>query len=158
MSHPHLIETPERAREFIVAGNATVTLKSLTTGNRFTYKVTKVKDSSGMFFVGLMNGPDNENSYQYIGFIKEHFAGPRFTHGRKSRVGHDAPSVRAFDWVWKKLVQGSMPAQLQIWHEGRCGRCNRKLTVPESIKTGMGPECAGRAGITGMKNFFSEEA
>ena len=27
------------------------------------------------------------------------------------------------------------------WHEGRCGRCGRKLTVPESIEAGYGPEC-----------------
>ena len=31
---------------------------------------------------------------------------------------------------------------LEVWHEGRCGRCNRALTVPESIASGIGPECA----------------
>jgi len=33
---------------------------------------------------------------------------------------------------------------LEIWHEGRCGRCNRKLTVPASIALGIGPECGQR--------------
>lgn len=35
-------------------------------------------------------------------------------------------------------------SRLQVWHEGRCGRCGRKLTVPSSIETGLGPECAGK--------------
>jgi hypothetical protein len=26
-------------------------------------------------------------------------------------------------------------------------RCNRKLTVPSSIASGFGPECAGKAGF-----------
>ena len=33
---------------------------------------------------------------------------------------------------------------VQVWHEGRCGKCGRKLTVPESLTSGLGPECAGR--------------
>jgi hypothetical protein len=34
-----------------------------------------------------------------------------------------------------------------VWHEGRCGRCGRKLTVPESIESGFGPECASILGL-----------
>lgn len=30
-----------------------------------------------------------------------------------------------------------------IMGEGRCIRCNRLLTEPNSIKTGIGPVCAG---------------
>lgn len=32
--------------------------------------------------------------------------------------------------------------RVEVWHEGSCGRCGRKLTVPSSIETGLGPECA----------------
>jgi hypothetical protein len=28
-----------------------------------------------------------------------------------------------------------------VWHEGSCARCGKKLTVPESIESGFGPEC-----------------
>jgi hypothetical protein len=34
-----------------------------------------------------------------------------------------------------------LPESLEIWHEGSCLRCGRKLTVPESIESGYGPEC-----------------
>jgi hypothetical protein len=39
-----------------------------------------------------------------------------------------------------------MPDGVVIWHEGRCGRCGRRLTVPESIESGYGPECIGKIG------------
>jgi len=32
-----------------------------------------------------------------------------------------------------------------ILREGRCIRCNRKLTHPDSILSGIGPECALKA-------------
>lgn len=35
---------------------------------------------------------------------------------------------------------------VEIWHEGKCGRCGRQLTVPESIESGFGPECVKMIG------------
>ncbi len=37
-----------------------------------------------------------------------------------------------------------MPEQLEVWHEGCCGKCGRKLTDAESIARGIGPECYGK--------------
>jgi hypothetical protein len=34
-----------------------------------------------------------------------------------------------------------LPECIEIWHEGKCGKCGRQLTVPSSIETGIGPEC-----------------
>jgi hypothetical protein len=155
--HPHKFDTAEAAVRFMLAGNATVTLKSRTTGGRFTYRVRKSPDDAALFFVNLMNGPDNEGSYTYLGCIRVSNAGPIYWHGRRSKVSSTAPSAAGFKWTWERLVKGRMPEQLEVWHEARCGRCHRKLTVPESIKTGMGPECSGRGIMAGMKNFFSEE-
>jgi hypothetical protein len=59
-------------------------------------------------------------------------------------ISRDAPSARAFDWTWRHIARGIMPDALEIWHEGRCGRCARRLTVPESIAQGFGPECIGK--------------
>jgi hypothetical protein len=65
-------------------------------------------------------------------------------HGKKSRIASDAPSAVAFMWVWKTLISGRMHPELAVWHEGRCGACNRRLTDPASISSGLGPICAGR--------------
>lgn len=148
MSHLHLVQTepapidPARitdalaARTFIRGGNATFTLRSGKTGMRFTYKAA-LSDDGSLYFVSVLTGPDNEADFRYLGIIR----GDDFMRTKKSTIGADAPSHIAFVWTWRKLVQGELPNQLEIWHEGRCGRCGRKLTVPESVASGFGPEC-----------------
>jgi len=132
------------AVRFMTAGKAVVTLRSRKTGARFTYRIA-ASDDGKAHFVGVLSGPDNTSDYQYLGRI----ARDVFYHGRKNRrpgdIAVDAPSNKAFDWAWRSLVEkGVLPEMLEIWHEGTCGRCGRKLTVPESIASGLGPECAGR--------------
>lgn len=135
------IADPRQALRFILAGNATVTLVSKTTGNRFTYKVRASEDGA-VHFVSLLNGPDNESQYAYFGYVRR---GVFFHGGRKAKVAETAPSARGFKWAFEQFSAGQMPASLEVWHEGRCGRCGRKLTVPSSIASGFGPECEGRA-------------
>lgn len=130
-------------RAFVLAGNATFTLVSKATEQRFTYRVTELdeKDSAVQFFVNLMNGPDNIHSFSYLGHI---FRSGDYVHGRKSKTGPDAPSAKAFNWFYQKVIvanSATIPEQLEFWHEGFCAACGRKLTVPESIETGLGPEC-----------------
>lgn len=136
------IENPLQALDFILAGKATVTLRSTKTGNRFTYKVTRAKgkDESRPWFVSLMNGRDNENSFAYMACI----FGEKLVRTSKSKVSADAPSFRAFRYAFERLMRDGEAPGVEVWHEGRCGRCNRKLTVPESIETGLGPICAGK--------------
>jgi hypothetical protein len=149
--HPHQLTTPDAIRAFIRAGNAHFTIVSKHTGARFTYRVRAPKPqepgqktfrSSTDFFVGVLSGSDNESAYAYLGFLK----GDVYCHGKKSRVNQTAPSARAFAWFWKAL-QANRLEPVEFWHEGRCGRCARKLTVPESIASGYGPECAGRMAV-----------
>jgi Family of unknown function (DUF6011) len=142
------------ARQFVESnktqnGSATITLESLKTGNRFTYKISQARDketgiAQDCYFVGLLCGPNNDSDYKYIGRI----ARSVFWSGRKypkpGDISKDAPSVRAFDWAWRALARGELPDQLAVWHEGKCGRCGRKLTVPESVASGFGPECRGK--------------
>jgi len=135
----HKLDSADTIREFLLAGKSTFTLVSTKTGSRFTYRVKRAKGESRPWFVGLLTGPDNTSSYSYLGCIW----GSRYSHGRKSRVGSDAISVKAFDWFLRHLDHDALDL-VEFWHEGRCGRCGRKLTVPESIEAGIGPECASR--------------
>lgn len=51
----------------------------------------------------------------------------------------------AFPYLWSVLTQQegkTVPAALEVWHEGRCCRCCRVLTVPASVEMGYGPDCA----------------
>ena len=124
-------------KSFIKAGNATFTITSKATGTRYTYKVRQPKGKpDAPFFASLLSGPNNESDYTYMGIVGEN--GVRTTPA--SRVSADAPSFKALDWFIRHLDTD----KVDMCHEGKCGRCGRKLTVPESVKSGFGPECAGR--------------
>lgn len=135
---------------YMTAGRAIVTLVSEKTGTRFTYRVVRCEghdeDESRPWFVSVLTGSDNTGSYTYLGTLFPRDGHPVFRHGKKSPIGQDAPSARAFAFVWSRLTQANrIPEQVQIWHEGRCGRCARALTVPESIASGIGPICAAKS-------------
>lgn len=134
------VVAPANLATFILAGNATFTVQSEKTDARFTFKVRQPKPDAP-HFVSLLNGPDNENDFAFLGTL---FANGVYRHGVKSHVSPAAPSAIAARWVVERITQGKPLVNCQIWHEGKCGRCGRKLTVPESIETGLGPECAKR--------------
>jgi Family of unknown function (DUF6011) len=142
MSAPIL--DPAKALHFMLAGNAHMTFVSKRTGARFTYRIQQGKTRAGdtrmpPHFVSVLTGPD---AYQYLGCI---FQSRTYAHGgAKSSISKDATSSVAFGWVFSKLAGGRHHEELEVWHEGRCGRCGRALTVPESIASGLGPECARR--------------
>lgn len=128
-------------KKFMLAGKAIFTLRSTRTGQRFTYKI-KVADNDNnyehpLYFVSVLVGPDNWTNYRFFGTIKGE--NKQFTISNNAKISPDAPSVRGFKWAWEYLDQ--LPDFMEIWHEGKCGRCGRKLTVPESIESGFGPEC-----------------
>ena len=124
--------------QFMLAGNALFTVQNTATGNRFTFKVRK-PDESKPHFVSVLTGSDNESSYSFLGTV---FDPHHYRHGRRSRISEDAPSARAFDWLFRQLSAGrSLPPQVRVCHCGKCGRCGKTLTVPESVDSGFGPEC-----------------
>jgi hypothetical protein len=134
---------PEDAVRYIRAGMATITLRSARTQTRFTYEIEREAEKGEVHWVRVLTGGDNQGDYQYMGMLTK--AG-EFRRTAKSRIAEDAVSYIAFEWSWKMLAQRkAMPDQLEVWHEGCCGRCGRKLTVPESIADGLGPECRKKA-------------
>jgi hypothetical protein len=135
------IAEPAAIHKFLLAGNAYCTFRSERTGNHLTYNVSarKVTDTHevSLHFVRVLCGPDH---YEYLGTIR---GGSFYSHGVKSRISRDATSAKAFAWLWKHLSAGQMPPKCEVWHEGRCSRCGRRLTDPESIATGLGSKCRG---------------
>jgi hypothetical protein len=135
-------------RQFILAGKSFFTVQNTDTDNRFTYKVCQAKDSNDepkdLWFVSILVGSDNENSYQYAGIITPQ--GFKLT--AKSKVTNDATSVKAFTWLWGMVIKGiELPEKVVFRHSGKCGKCGRKLTTPESIDSGFGPVCLSKLEI-----------
>ena len=131
------------ALDFILAGKARFTLTSKVSGKSFTFKVDAPKNRQtgrSILFVKVLNGPNNawDGDWLFLGFIHPDNSF-RLASGKK---GHpEAPSFLVMDWTLNQLFEGKIPETLEIRHEGRCGRCGRALTRPESIDSGFGPEC-----------------
>jgi hypothetical protein len=135
--------TVSAVKEFMTAGRARISLKSKVTGSHFTYRVSRIKNETNLYFVNLLNGPDNESNFEYLGKLtvtpEKAF---EFTRGFRSRITADSPSYKAFMFmIWFMAYKECLPKTMEVWHEGRCGRCSRVLTVPTSIARGIGPEC-----------------
>lgn len=124
-------------KEFMTAGKAKVTVKSLKSGKHFTYKISRLKESE-LFYVSRLG---SEKNYYYLGTI---FPDIGFRATRKTpRIvqNHDDAYI-GFEWLWNNWIrQDRFPPNVEIQHEGRCAMCGIELTDPVSIKEGYGPEC-----------------
>ena len=144
------LATWEAVRAFIWAGNARFTLRSLKTGLHFTYRVRVKKadvgvtaDTATTYFVEVLRGPDNTSHFSYAGVMRKPGT---FWITQASRVLRTSSSVKALVWFLDAMTHehSVLGKPLEVWHEGRCCKCGRVLTVPQSIMDGVGPECSGR--------------
>ena len=131
----------ETAKRFMLAGRAYFTVKSHKTGKHMTFRVNKPgrKADIDVYFVSVRE----DAGYVYIGLInaKTHnFYSAKYKPGRKIPALGALP-VQVFSYVWRGLQVEILPPQTELLHSNRCGRCGRPLTHPDSIKTGIGPEC-----------------
>lgn len=144
----HQLTELAAVRRFVTGGNAYFTIVNPSNGNRYTYRVNQKENDDGSkspHFVSVLTGPNNWRNYSYFGIIRRNgqfFLGS----SRTARISADTLSVLAFSWVWKQILSGNAEQfeRIEFWHEGRCGMCGRKLTVPESIANGIGPICEKR--------------
>ena len=133
------ISDADHIQKFIFGGNSTFTLRSTKTDKHIAFKVRQVKDGGNCFFVRAHQGGVNgEGGFNYAGWMRE-----KAVVIKKSKKSHaDLDQARlALEWTLRQISTGEMPELLEFWHEGRCCRCNRRLTDPTSIELGIGPEC-----------------
>jgi hypothetical protein len=134
---------------FFFGGNATFTIESLKSGQHKTFKIRRPEPTPMFphpcYFVSLLTGPNNETDYCYIGKVNELTGELTLTRG--SKRNEQIPDVVVFRWFMSHLFGDKILTNAVVHHEGRCGCCARKLTVPESIIRGIEPECAKRFGV-----------
>ena len=137
-----MFSSADAFKAFALAGNAVFTVVSKKTGARFTYRIRQGEGDKAPHFVSVLVGPDNTTSYKFFATIfGRDFKTMRM--GARSKIGRDAPSVNALFWLFAHLDLHSAPFELvEIWHQGKCGKCRKPLTVPSSIESGLGPVCA----------------
>ena len=66
--HGNRFMEPAAAKQFVLAGNARLTAKSLKTGHHYTFRVRRSQDGE-VWFVGILSDGDNENGYRPLGII-----------------------------------------------------------------------------------------
>ena len=130
----------DRIKPFVLGGNATITIESGKTGRHFTYKIRRSENDDNLYFIKNLRGSDNENDYVYVGCF---FADTKKFAVEKSyrdkEVSSWPTSIRAVRYLFNNL--DDVPYMLRVYHQGKCCRCGRTLTTPESIRKGIGPEC-----------------
>ena len=136
----------ELGKDFFFGGKAIFTVESLKSGEHKTFKIQQTKANprfpTQSFMLSLLTGPCNETAYEYIGIVDESTGNLRLT--KASRRNEGSPDVLTFRWLMKHLFTDKVLTNAKVHHEGKCGCCGRKLTVPESITRGIGPECWSR--------------
>lgn len=125
--------------KFVMAGKATFTVEN-PKKKHYTYQI-KFSKKINKYFVYLLTGPNNENSFTYMGMlINSHV---KMT--QASKYSLESLPVKVFNWVMSIIESGkSLPNGYFLEHNGSCGRCGKKLTTPESIKMGLGPICRSK--------------
>lgn len=160
-NNPRLTPTPAsdsfslpegRELDLILAGDAIFTIRSHT-GNRYTYRITQADpnpnypNSKPASFVKVLTGPDNNSDYTYLGMITQQE--PTVVRCTKASAKSlvNGPSHKGLEWLLRQLMSGTSAwrARAELFHEGRCCRCGRRLTTPESVERGLGPECFSKS-------------
>jgi hypothetical protein len=126
--------------------NGFYTLLSRHTGEHRTFRIhTQPNDSEfapGQRILGLLTGPDNDSDYTGFAFVDE-----LGIHVWKSKRGGDGLFEKYAEMIWSLELDGGhskWAKNYQVMLDGRCVRCNRHLTSPESVRSGIGPICEGR--------------
>jgi hypothetical protein len=94
-----------------------------------------------------LTGPDNTASYEWIGSLRRTDSDSKAI---SFQVSNDkwktAPARFAIEWWLHKIFTvGVIPDDVEVDWMTTCARCGRELTVPESIRSGYGPECIAHA-------------
>lgn len=141
--------------------NGTFTIESPHGGHR-TLRVSTARRGGlvGRRVLSLLvcSENDSEESYDGFGFVEPdgvvvlwararsaadpRYIGPGDWDGDWGARAKTAAMLLSLHWLGEESPIHRAGYRLLV--EERCLRCNRKLTTPESIRAGVGPECAGR--------------
>jgi hypothetical protein len=150
------------AKNFVTGGKATFTVEvpdAFRTAKaqigeqwhaHYTYRVERVElpatgnwPAKTCYFVKSLAGQDNTSDYVYLGMLDAATGEVKLT--AKSAFTEKATRVKVIRRVlavlWADKGELIAAAGWDVHHEGACARCGRALTVPESVKSGFGPEC-----------------
>jgi len=134
--------------------NGTYTFQNTETKEHRTFCIKTQKQDAefapGSRIVSLMTGTDNEKSYTGFAFIKkDRIYIWRSRRGNKHYRFYARLLEKAIPVLDSAPTRSEINGNIELCERKysvkvakKCAVCNRKLTSPESIARGVGPECA----------------
>lgn len=134
--------------DLFFAGRAVLTFKNETKGTHMTVKVKQARDKKDrkiklpVFFVSISLLGDSEQGMIFAGTIFQETGTFKLSAG----VNPEGRLAKAFLYLVSAVKNPSLLPQSNVsfQHEGRCCSCAMPLTHPQSISTGLGPDCLER--------------
>lgn len=134
-------EHPEALKPYVMGGNSTFTIYSAKLNKRYTYHVTRDKILKSRYLVSLMYGSDNtdlKGSFRFLGL----FYSDTMTLKVNSIGVYKQEAAKMLDYFLAVVdKKKDWPDTCEFYPSKKCARCGRKLTTPESITRGIGPDC-----------------
>lgn len=124
--------------------NGVHTLSHRTRDEWYTFKIRTQRPDArfkpGVRLVYLLCGPMNTTDFRGVGEVDERGV-------RLWAKWASSPKAQMVKTLERVVREGDQDPQWEVLSQGACCRCNRALTTPESIRTGIGPECAQRIAV-----------
>lgn len=132
--------------------NGTYTLVSEKSGEHRTLRIATVQNKqSGLYgrrIISMLVGPNNEADYIGFAFVEDDNTLRVWGAFRGTLTADIGNALMAVLVRGRVQADGSVRAEglrAHVLFKSACRVCNRPLTCPESIRTGIGPVCAGRS-------------
>ena len=153
--------TLDRALKYVLSGSSEFKLVSGKTSREIFYRVTRKSaactgsNNDNQFIYWLYSG-ESYDSLKYLGSIYFNKNQNCFEFARgKLGVGNKySVEVKAILYFMNRIYSGKFNTNIEIYHNGNCGKCGKKLRNVMSINTGLDPDCAKKVIIPDidMKN------
>lgn len=158
------------ALAFMLGGNSWFTFKSLKTNKDFSFgiidakvwsaserkKVATPERKNVFLFIGA-NQVVVGKSYAWMGSIlQDKQTGEwRYSPGRTRDLPDECEGEKAFMFVFNSFLAGTRLPLLEIWHQGVCACCGKRLTVSKSIELAIGPVCGKK--LTALREKLNQD-
>lgn len=127
--------------DYVFQKRSTITIRSKKCGEHFTYTIARDKYDDRAFRVYLLTGENNNDDYRYIGIFyrsSRTYVLPGLY--KANEYAQKVPlSIQVIRYVLTNI--NHLPDTIEVYHSCKCALCGRKLTTPNSLRTGFGPKC-----------------
>ena len=131
--------------------NGAYTIVSHKSGEHRTLKISTVHNEESALYgkriISLLVGPDNQSDYRGFAFFNDNNSMSVWSRFRGTLTEEIGRCLITFLVNGKVSDDGSIRMEGVNGHvlfQSACCVCNRPLTCPESIRSGIGPVCAGK--------------